>query len=343
MYRLLYIGNKLKKHGKTPTSVDTLSIQLGEFMEVYAYSEKLNIVLRMLDIIWGIIKHRKEADVILIDTYSSLNFYISVVSVFFAQLFKIDYYLYLHGGNLPERIKKSPKLSHYIFSNAKENIVPSGYLGEAFVKAGYETRFIPNNIELDRYPFKERQKARPALLYVRSFSKVYNPQLAIKVFSKLYERYPEAVMCMVGPDKDGTLQLCKELAKELHVDKRITFTGKLSKEEWIARSKEYDIFVNPTHFDNQPVSIIEAMALGFPIVSTNVGGLPFLIEDAKEGLLCADNDEDCFFDAIIKLLEDEQSIKGMSHNALKKAQEYEWVNVKKAWKNLFGIKEDGNV
>ena len=65
----------------------------------------------------------------------------------------------------------------------------------------------------------------------------------------------------------------------------MNFTGKLSKQEWRDLSKDYNVFINTTNFDNTPVSVIEAMALGIPVVSTNVGGLPFLITDKVDGVL----------------------------------------------------------
>ena len=80
---------------------------------------------------------------------------------------------------------------------------------------------------------------------------------------------------MVGPDKDGSLEKTKQYAKEKGVLHRVRFTGGLSKTEWIELSKDYNIFINTTNVDNTPVSVMEAMALGFPVISTNVGGVPF--------------------------------------------------------------------
>jgi len=339
MFTLLYIGNKLKKHGKTPSSIDTLTPQLRTMCNVIAVSEKLNLLTRMFDIIVSIIKNRNKLDAILIDTYSSLNFYIAVIASFLAQKFKIDYYLYLHGGNLPMRLQKNPKLSSFLFKGAKNNISPSGYLQDAFMKEGYVTEFIPNNIDISIYPFKQRCEVFPKILYVRAFSKIYNPQMAIKAFYEIYLKFPKAVMCMVGPDKDGTLQLCKELSKKLGVEHAIEFTGKLEKKEWINKSKEYDIFINPTNFDNQPVSILEAMALGFPIVSTNAGGLPYLIKDKDEGLLVEKNDVQAFSEAIFNLLEDENLSSKLSLKSREKAVTYDWNSVSLKWKKLFNIME----
>ena len=337
MFTLLYIGNKLKKHGKTPSSIDTLTPQLRTMCNVIAVSEKLNLLTRMFDIIVSIIKNRNKLDAILIDTYSSLNFYIAVIASFLAQKFKIDYYLYLHGGNLPMRLQKNPKLSSFLFKGAKNNISPSGYLQDAFMKEGYVTEFIPNNIDISIYPFKQRCEVFPKILYVRAFSKIYNPQMAIKAFYEIYLKFPKAIMCMVGPDKDGTLPLCKELSKKLGVEHAIEFTGKLEKKEWINKSKEYDIFINPTNFDNQPVSIIEAMALGMVIVSTNAGGLPFLIEDKIDGLLCEVGNVKEMVECLEMVIQDKRLSTQLSFNASFKAKQYDWSNVRLLWKELFNL------
>jgi len=337
---LLYIGNELLVHGKTPSSIDTLSPQFREFCDVITTSQKQNPLLRLIDMLVTIIKCRKEVDFILIDTYSTNNFYFAFLAGLLARFFNIEYFTYLHGGNLPARLQSHPKLSAALFNSSKMNLAPSGYLSEAFSKEGYRVEFIPNNIDISIYPFEERKNVKPKLLFVRSFSEVYNPQLAIKTFAKIKEKYVDAVMCMVGPDKDGTLEKVKILAQKLGILEDIEFTGKLSKQDWIRHSSEYDIFINPTNFDNQPVSIIEAMALGMPIVSTNVGGLPYLIENKKDGLLVDPDNVDSFVKAIEEILEDQDLANKLSKNAREKAVEYDWKNVSKKWKTLFNMVEE---
>src|SRR5690606_32388170 len=121
------------------------------------------------------------------------------------------------------------------------------------------------------------ERPKPRLLWVRSFSQIYNPVLALKIVEILKLKAMEVSLCMVGPDKDGSLQRCKEMATELNLP--VSFTGLLSKQEWIALSRDFDIFINTTNFDNMPISVMEAMSLGMPVISTNVGGLPLLIEN----------------------------------------------------------------
>ena len=124
----------------------------------------------------------------------------------------------------------------------------------------------------------------PKLLWVRSFHKVYNPRDGNYVAHELNKIYPNVELCMVGPDKDGTLEKCKRLSNHLKIFKMLNLLAYLKK-DWISLSYNYDIFLNTTNYDNLPVSVLEVMALGIPIVSTNAGGLKYLHNQESDGLL----------------------------------------------------------
>ncbi len=136
---------------------------------------------------------------------------------------------------------------------------------------------------------------------------------------------------MVGPDKDGSLQKVIDKAKELNISDSVKFTGKLSKKEWLRLSEQYDIFINTTDFDNHPVSVIEAMALGLPVVSTNVGGLPFLIEDRIDGILVPPGNAVKFAEEIENLMSDSELVRKITLNARKKIEEFDWLTIKNNW------------
>ena len=156
---------------------------------------------------------------------------------------------------------------------------------ECFKDEKYKCEFIPNFIDIEKYTFRSIKEVQPNLLWVRSLHKIYNPKMAIKVLSVITKKYPHAKLCMVGPDKDGSMIKCKNLSKKLKIENNVKFTGILDQDEWIKLSEEYDVFINTTNADNMPVSIIECLALGLPIVSTNVGGLAYLLENNKNALL----------------------------------------------------------
>lgn len=331
MKRILYIGNKLLKEGSTPTSIETL----GEFLKkegflVRTASEKKNKVLRLWDMLFHVYKYRKETDIVLIDTYSTSNFYYAICVARLSRLLKLKYIPILRGGNLPSRLQSHPRLSNAIFHHAYKNVSPSLYIKSEFEKRGYSNIVcIPNTIDMPSYPYKQRSYDTINLLWVRSFSKIYNPQLAIKLFKALQEEGFKATLCMVGPEGDRSLQEAKDLAKALGVE--VTFTGKLSKKSWIQRSENYNIFINTTNFDNMPVSVMEAMALGLPIVSTNVGGMPFLINNGNDGILVNPNDVDGFLKSIKWLVLHPKEANNMAQRARTKAEQFDWKIIKKKW------------
>jgi glycosyltransferase involved in cell wall biosynthesis len=328
---ILYIGNKLTKHGFNQTSIETLGPLLEKegFRVSYA-SSSLSKTRRMCEMIWKTISQSYRTDYVLIDTYSTQNFWYAFVISQLCRLLRLKYIPKLHGGDLPKRLVKNPNICRMIFAHAYVNIAPSGYLFTAFKNAGFKRLlYIPNSIDICNYEFRGYRPLKPRLLWVRSFSPIYNPEMALVVLSELKKEFPDATLCMVGPDKNNMLDKLRQLAQELDID--VTFTGKLTKKEWTELSLDYDVFINTTHFDNTPVSVIEAMALGLPVVSTNVGGIPFLLEARKTALLVNDNDIDHMVTCIKELLRDESLKDFLVTNALALVQEFDSEKVKWKW------------
>lgn len=332
---ILYIGNKLSAHGKTPTGVETLGAKFSEIgYQTITASGKKNSWVRLADMLFTIVRNRSKADAVLIDTYSTRNFYYALLCGMLCGLLRLPYFPILHGGNLPNRLKNSPRMSKLLFKNAQVNIAPSNYMYGFFIKNGFQnTVCIPNFIELENYPFKERDTVVAKLLWVRSFKEIYHPEMAVEVAHSLIKKGYAVSLCMVGPAIDGTYRKCVELARALKIDAR--FTGRLSKPEWVALSREYDIFINTTHVDNLPVSVLEAMALGMPVVSTAVGGIPALIQPGKNGLLCSDNDRDEMTKQIVQLMENSALATQISREARLTAEEHAWGKIRNKWEKLF--------
>src|SRR5690554_1522986 len=331
MKNLLYIGNHLSEQRTNISASGVLGPKLAQegYRLTYA-SSKSHKGARLLDMLWTCLSHRKKVDVVLIDTYSTQNFYYALLVSQLCRVLGVPYIPVLHGGNLPQRLKQSPKLCRAIFNHAYKLVSPSVYLKEAFATHGYHNiHYIPNSLELELYAFEEKNLEEVNLLWVRSFSSIYNPTLAVHILKALLNQGIPANLCMVGPDSDGSIETVKQLAKDLNVPVR--FTGKLPKKEWLALAKEYNIFINTTNFDNMPVSVMEAMALGLPIVSTNVGGLPYLIDHEKDGLLVEPDSVDGFVGAIKRLIENPEIAREMAVCARRKVAGFDWEVVKLRW------------
>lgn len=334
MKNLLYIGNKLSNHGYTLTSIETLGMFLeDEGFNLYYASSKKNKLFRILEMIFKTFKYAKKVDYVLIDTYSTKNFWYAFIISQQCRMLGVKYIPKLHGGNLPTRIVRSRFFSNLIFKNAYINIAPSLYLFETFKSNGYTNlKYIPNTIELQLYSPSVKEYKIPKLLWVRSFAKIYNPVMAVKVFMKIKAIFPEAKICMIGPKKDDSYSKTQRFAKTNNIE--VVFTGKLSKKEWIELSKDYNVFINTTHFDNTPISVIEAMALGIPVVSTNVGGIPYLLKHNSNALLVNDDDIDGMADQINRLFNEPELAHNLSLKGKESVQNFDWELVKKQWIEL---------
>lgn len=285
---------------------------------------------RLWDMLSTVYRQRNHIDLVIIDTYSTWSFYYAVAVAKLCRWSKIPYIPILHGGNLPKRLEKNKTLCRNLFGGAITNVAPSAFMLSQFKKGGYtKLTHIPNAIPLKDYTYKKREQVSYKLLWVRSFAEIYNPMLALEVVILLMKKGAPVSLCMIGPDKDDSMERCKKVAKEQNLP--VTFTGVLKKEEWIALSEEYDIFINTTNFDNMPVSVMEAMALGLSVISTKVGGIPYLIEDEKTGVLVPPSNAPAFVEAIERLVENPQLTTQLGHQARAEIEKLDWSHVKEMW------------
>ena len=146
---ILYIGNNLKSKSTNQTTLTLLS----NLLKTEGYSVKIssslnNQLLRLLSMLLAIVKYRNKIDYVLIDTYSTRSFYYALITCQLCSFLKLKYIPILHGGSLPSRLDKSPKLSKRIFNNSHTNIAVSNYLKHEFNKRGFESVFIPNVLEI---------------------------------------------------------------------------------------------------------------------------------------------------------------------------------------------------
>jgi glycosyltransferase involved in cell wall biosynthesis len=328
---VLYIGNYLKDKKRN----DSYMFSLGHLLSQEGYSlsyasSYTNKVLRLSHMLYTLWFQKRQTDYVLIDTYSTQNFYYAVLVGKLCTWLKLPYIPILHGGNLPQRLEQSPKLCKALFHKALVNVSPSQYLKQVFNGLGYDNVVhIPNTLNIRMYPYKQRPIKSIKLFWLRSFSQIYNPIMAVKVRKILVEKGFDAELVMIGPDTDGSLKQVKTFSHDHAL--KIRFTGKLSKKEWMTLSELYNIFINTSDFDNTPMSVIEAMALGLPVVSTNVGGMPYLIEHEKEGLLVNPDDVEAMTRAIIKLHHNQDLIVELTTNARQKVEQFDWDVVKDLW------------
>ena len=356
-----FLSHKDGSHSVAEDLADRLRAEAEAIICVSSYHSGL---MRSLDILATALRRRRDYDVAIVGLYSGRAFlWGEAVSWLLEKLGK-PFVISMHGGALPEFARLHPKRVAGTLSKAAAVTAPSSYLAELMRPYREDILLLPNPIEISRYEFRLREQAQPKLVWLRSFHRIYNPTLAVKVAAGLRDEFPDLHLTMIGPDKgDGSRQQTEQSVKELFsstktheentkgenqdsaflrdpscafVDEPVLITGGVANSEvptWLNRG---DIFINTTNVDNTPVSVIEAMACGLPIVSTNVGGLPYLLADGKDALLVPPNDAEAMAAAVRRVLTEAGLSERLSRNARRKAESFDWANVLPVWRNLLG-------
>ncbi|MDL1894037.1 glycosyltransferase family 4 protein [Sphingobacteriales bacterium CHB3] len=335
--RVLQVGNFLSARGYTVQFVEELSDRLEQDgWHIIRASDQVNKVSRLASILSRIFVNRKNFDAAHITVYSGAAFVWAEAAAGMLRVLRKPVVLSLHGGNLPSFAERWPGRVSRLLNSADLVIAPSGYMRNAMLKFRKDILLIANPVDTRLFAYRHRENVRPRLVWLRSFHETYNPTLAAQVLSLLVQEFPDMTLTMAGPDKgDGSFQRVKETARELGVERNIVFTGRLDNKEVPGFLSNADIFVNTTNVDNTPISVLEAMACGLCVVTTNVGGIPYLLEDENEALLVERNDPASMAGAIRRILTEPDLARRLSQHARRKAEQCDWQKVLHEWKRVF--------
>jgi len=271
-----------------------------------------------------------------IDVFSGKAFIYAYLSTQLLRILKKTIVITLHGGGLVEFATKHPNSFRLVITNADAVVTPSAYLQEAFTEIRSDIRLIPNPIDLSESLYRERTSATPRLIWVRAFHSVYNPCMAVRVLTLLSKEYPDINLLMVGPDKgDGSLEQSLKLAGQLGIRSNIEIAGHIAHSDiphWLDKA---DIFINTSNYDTAPRSLLEAMANGLCVISTNVGGIPLLASDGVETLLVNPNDTESMAEKIGQILKEPDLAVQLSQNARIRAEKSDWAEILPKWDALF--------
>lgn len=334
---ILIVGNFLSAATGTRGVSEDIADRLSERgWKVFCTSNKPNRLLRLIDIVATIWVRRFEYQAASVEVYSGLAFGLAVIASLMLKVTQKPFALTLHGGDLPSFSRRWSSPVFRLLSSAVVVTTPSRYLYEQLKSFRSDIRIIPNALDITNYVYHRRSCPVLKLIWLRAFHNIYNPSLAPKVLKILSDKYPDVHLTMIGPDKgDGSLQRTKQFAEAFGVADKITYPGRIEKSHVPLWLQNGDIFINTTNIDNTPISVIEAMACGLCVVSTNVGGLPYLLENEVDALLVPPDDPDAMATAVQRILKEPDLAVRLSYNARKKAEQFDWSIVLPQWKKLF--------
>jgi glycosyltransferase involved in cell wall biosynthesis len=334
--RLCFVGTML---GRKPGFVTSPGQVLADLFKARDYqvistSAVVNRYLRLADIVITLLRHLRHIDILILDVFGGPSFVIEDAVSLLGRLFGRRVIMYLHGGAMPEFMARYPGWTKRVLGRADALITPSPFLARAVERYGFAARTIPNVIELSHYQYRHRATVRPRLFWMRSFHPIYNPLLAIRVLADLKAAWPDASLVMAGQNKGQELE-ARLLAQQLGVGESVRFCGFLDMPGKIREGQQADIFLNTSRVDNMPVALVEACAMGLPVVTTNVGGIPDLMSNGETGMLVPDEDDAAVVTAIKSLIAEPELAGRLSANGRRLAQNSACQNVLPQWEQLF--------
>jgi glycosyltransferase involved in cell wall biosynthesis len=335
---LLLAGNFLSGGGGSRGPIEDLADQLmAGGASVICTSRFRNGWVRAADLVSTAIVNRSRYQAGVVDLYSGNAFLWGEALSIVLKALGRPFVMVLHGGGLPEFAERHQARVRACLARATAVTAPSRFLVDAMRPYRQDIELLPNPLQIGTYPFRVRERPKPVLVWLRAFHSIYNPELAPRTVALLAAEFPDVKMMMVGPDKgDGSLARTQQVAAQLGILDRMQFPGGVARSEVPAWLRQGDIFVNTTDVDNTPVSVLEAMACGLCVVSTNVGGIPKLLADGKDALLVPRNDPEAMATAIRRLLTEPDLAETLSREARRTAERFDWSIVLPRWQALLG-------
>jgi len=235
------------------------------------------------------------------------------------------------GGLADEFLASAPRHVRRALAGATLRVTPSDFLLRVFARHGLQAEVIPNIIDLSRFTARPLRAAAaaPHLIVTRNLEAIYDIATAIKAFALVRERKPQARMTVAGTGPQRAA--LQALAVDLGVAGGVHFAGRIDNADIAALYASADIVLNPSTADNMPISILEALASGVPVVSTRVGGIPDLVSDEQTAMLVAVGDAAGMADAALRILNDRALAQRLHDAGRDSVMRYAWPTVRAKW------------
>lgn len=236
------------------------------------------------------------------------------------------------SGEAEDHLARWGRLVHPWLRMVDMIVVPSPYLQRVFSGHGYSARMIRNIVDTTRFRYRRRVPLGRQLLSVRNLEPYYRVDVIIEAFALLKTQYPDATLTVAGIG--GEAGRLENLAASLGVN-GIRFVGRVEPHAMPDLYDESDIFVNASVVDNQPVSVLEALAAGLPVVSTATGDIATMLCDGEAGLIIPPRDPAAIAKAVVNLWEDPDLASRLASRGKEEVERYTWAQVCREWASVY--------
>ena len=276
-------------------------------------------------------------DIVHVNMASDSSYYRKSIFIRTAYLFRKKIVIHQHGGDFE-------KFYHTDINNkGRQNVKKVLSMGDAFLVLGkaWKTFFgtiieedsitvLPDSIQIPAY--QDKQYGIHRILFLGRLCKAKGIGELLDVMPALFKKYPDIHLYLGGIWEDMELK-----AKAEALSFCVTDLGWITGEEKKKYLQECDIFVLPSYFEGQSVSILEAMAYSCGIVASNTGGIPEMIIENETGLFVTPQDTKTLQESLDRLLGNPELCRRFGKNARTKVETE--FSIEDNMKRLIGIYE----
>ena len=261
----------------------------------------------------------EDYDLIHIHLAHGMSFYRKLVIVLIGVLRRDLIFVHLHGSEFEEfymqggRLQK--KLISWMFNHVNVLLVLSKKWKTFAQNICDNNIFILyNGADPEQYKPNICETNKVNILFMGVLGSRKGSYDLINAFLLIYEKFPKVRLILGG---DGEVEKTRSMVRENSIDDRVKLKGWLSGQDKIDAFREADIYILPSYNEGLPVSILEAMAAGLPIIATPVGGIPEAVLDEVNGYLVTPGDIHSISRALDRLCSDSALRKAMGKESIR--------------------------
>lgn len=237
------------------------------------------------------------------------------------------------GGEAQTFLEKQARFVVPVLRRAQVLAVPSGFLEAVFEAYGVSAQIVPNIVDRQRFYQATELPDVPHLVVTRNLEPIYDIPTALRAFAQVHPLFPLARLTIAGSGPE--LAHLQALCQQLNIAEAVSFCGRLDPDGVAALYRSATLMINPSTVDNMPNSVLEALACGVPVLSTDVGGVPYVVRHGQTALLVPSGNPEVMAEALRVLLSDKDVCARLRAQGLQDVAAYEWSAVKARWLTLY--------
>lgn len=285
-------------------------------------------VFRLFSYVWLLMRQLKKYQLVHLMANSGWSYYLFVMpAVAIARYYRVPIVMHYHGGLAANFLADNWRRVRGSLLAVDRIIVPSLFLKQIFEQYNITTHVVPNLVDLSAFTFSSPKIVADDIhvIITRNLESIYDIETAIKAFGIFNQQFPHSRLSIAGSGEcESSLRV---LVKQQALERQVTFVGRLNQDQMVQLYHSANIMLNTSLVDNTPGAIIEALACGVIVVSTDVGGIPFLVEHEKNALLMPPSQPSAVAQQLTRIMQSPELAASLSRNGRALVSQFEGDNV----------------